>query len=146
MYHPGLALILSRLPAQDWFTPDEAAAHSGWSRSFICNRIKEGKLPAQSFQKDPEHRAKGKGAHESHRIHVDDLATFIAKNGQGRFAELNPFHDVVTIVRTWPAWMRRELATVLARSLSTGTAGTAEGAPTPVKPGPAAAGPGTHLN
>jgi len=117
MYVPGHAIILSRLPNQDWFTLDEAAAHAGWSRSYMRDRIRDGTLAAQEYQKEPAYRAKGKGLHRTYRVHVDDLALFIMRNASGRYSEEKPFRDVAMIIRGWPAWMRRELAKVLARSL-----------------------------
>jgi hypothetical protein len=123
-YLPGKAIILSRLPAKDWFTLDEVAAQSGWSRSFIRDRVKMGELPAQEYQKPVENRAKGKGTHQTYRIHVDDLVVFIMKNGSGRYSEERPFRDVVSIIRTWPVWMIRELLKVINRLLPTPGPGT----------------------
>lgn len=117
-YLPGQAIILSRLPNQDWFTLDEAAGHAGWSRSYMRDRIKDGTLAAQEYQKPHAARAKGKGLHRTYRIHVDDLVLFIMRNGNGRFSEEKPFRDVAMIIRGWPAWMRRELAKHLARGLA----------------------------
>lgn len=148
-YTPGKSLILSRLPDQQWFTLDEAAAHSGWSRSFIRDRVKAGLIPAQEFQKPEPLRAKGRGTHCTYRIHVDDLALFIMRNGSSRFSEEKPFRDVVLIVRAWPLWMVRELhkAIGLILSAQNGNAangtrgGTAKAAP----PGGGAAAPaGDH--
>lgn len=114
-YIPGKALILSRLPAQDWFTLDEAAEHSGWSRSFVRDRVNSGMLPAQKFQKPEAARKKGRGTHCTYRIHVDDLVIFIMSHGNGRYSEEKPFCDVVGIVRTWPKWMIKELIRALAK-------------------------------
>ncbi len=111
-YTPGKALILSRLPAREWFTLDEAAEASGWSRSYIRQRIRQEDLPAQSYQKKT---SSGGRTYLSYRIHVDDLALFIIQNNSGRFTEEKPFVDVVTIVRGWPSWMIRELHTALGR-------------------------------
>lgn len=108
-YTPGKALIFSRLPAQHWFALDEAAEYSGWSRSFIKDRVKDGTLPAQEFQKEEPARSKNKGTHRTYRIHVDDLVFFILKNGNGRYSEQRPFKDVVMITETWPSWMRKAL-------------------------------------
>lgn len=117
-YTPGKSIILSRLPNQQWFTLDEAAEHSGWSRSFIRDRVKSGLLPAQEFQKPESSRAKGRGTHCTYRIHVDDLVLFIMGNGAGRFSEEKPFRDVVLLVRAWPLWMVRELHKALGMILS----------------------------
>ena len=105
-YTPGRSLIYSRLPDQQWFSLDEAAMHSGWSRSFIRARIKAGKLNAQKFQGETE---EDRRAHFTYKIHIDDLALFIMQNASGRFSEEKPFRDVVFIVRGWPLWMLREL-------------------------------------
>jgi len=115
-YQPGKSLILSRLPAKDWFSLDEAAEHSGWSRSFVRSRIVDGTLAAQEFQApgDPARLRR----HRTYRIHVDDLAVFIIRHGAKRYGEEKPFRDVAMILRTWPAWMRREMLTFLERSLS----------------------------
>jgi hypothetical protein len=104
-YIPGRALIYSRLPDQRWFSLDEAAMHSGWSRSFIRARIKTGKLTAQKFQTEGEDRR----PHFTYKIHVDDLVVFIMQHASGRFSEEKPFRDVVSIVRAWPLWMIREM-------------------------------------
>ncbi|MEO5917370.1 MAG: hypothetical protein ABIS50_24285 [Luteolibacter sp.] len=111
-YLPGKAIILSRLPAQDWFTVEEAAEYSGWGRSFIRLRVLSGELPAQkSMGTDSRHPRK----HLYYRIHVDDLALFILSNGSGKYSEEKPFRDIVSIVRTWPLWMIRELQKSLNR-------------------------------
>ena len=110
--------MLSRLPAQEWFTVDEAAAASGWSRSFMRGQIKAGRLAAQSYQA-PE-RAGGR-TYFTYRIHVDDLVTWILTNsGEGSkfFSEEKPFRDVCLVVRFWPAWMRRELIKYLSRTVT----------------------------
>ncbi|MEO5914837.1 MAG: hypothetical protein ABIS50_11430 [Luteolibacter sp.] len=113
-YLPGKAIVLSRLPAQDWFSVDEAAQHSGWGRTFIRQRCISGELPAQQCTGcDARHH----GRNISYRIHVDDLVMFILKNSNGRYSEEKPFRDVATITRTWPEWMRKELVTFLSRSL-----------------------------
>ena len=117
MYTPGQSLILSRLPNQDWFTLDEAAAHSGWSRSYMRDRIRDGTLAAQEYQKPHAARAKGKGLHRTYRVHVDDLVLFIMRNSSGRYSEEKPFLDVAMILRGWPPWMRREMIKHLVRSL-----------------------------
>lgn len=122
-YQPGKAIILSRLPAQQWFTLDEAAEHSGWSRSFIRDRVKAGAIPAQEFQKPVADRGKGRGTHCTYRIHIDDLVLFIMRNNSGRFSEEKPFRDVVLVVRAWPVWMIRELHKALGRILSATTTG-----------------------
>jgi hypothetical protein len=115
-YIPGKALILSRLPALEWFTLDQAAEASGWSRSYIRQRIRQGDLPAQAYQKKTTH---GGRTYLSYRIHVDDLCIFIMQNNSGRFSEEKPFRDIVTIVRGWPKWMIRELHTAIGRLLQT---------------------------
>ena len=117
MYIPGHTIILSRLPAQDWFTLDEAARHAGWSRSFMRDRILDGTLTAQEYQREPEFRSKKQGLHRTYRVHIDDLVLFIARNAACHYSEEKPFRDVAMIIRGWPAWMRREMAKVLARSL-----------------------------
>jgi hypothetical protein len=124
-YLPGKALILSRLPPKDWFTLDEAAQYSGWSRSFIVARVRSGELPAQQYQKPLKNRAKGKRTHLTHRIYMDDLVIFIMRNSGGRYTEEKPFRDVVSIIRTWPAWMIRELLKALNRILPQTGAGQA---------------------
>lgn len=114
-YLPGKPIILSRLPAQDWFTLDEAAAAAGWSRSFMRDRINDGTLPAQSYQRPVAARAKGRGTHCTYRVHVDDLTLFIIRHGAKRYSEEKPFRDVHAIVRTWPRWMVRELIKALGK-------------------------------
>jgi hypothetical protein len=115
-YLPGKPIILSRLPAQDWFTLDEAAAHSGWGRTFVRNRILNGELPAQECKTgDPRHT----GRNHSYRIHVDDLVVFIIRNSQGKYTEEKVFRDAATIIRSWPAWMRRELVKFVNHTLGT---------------------------
>jgi hypothetical protein len=114
-YLPGHPIILSRLPAKDWFTLDEAAAAAGWSRSFMRDRIKDGTLPAQSYQKPFQARAKGRGTHGTYRIHVDDLVLFIVRHGAKEYSEEKPFRDVAAIIRTWPRWMISELSKVIAK-------------------------------
>lgn len=112
-YTPGKALILNRLPSQEWFDPDEAAAASGWSPSFIKSRITDGTIPAQSFRKrgeDPTVRV-----HRTNRIHVDDLVIFIMLNGQGRYEEKKSFSDLIAVIRNWPLWMLRELYKALGK-------------------------------
>lgn len=108
-YQPGRSIILSRLPARDWFSIDQAAAASGWSRSFIRGQIKAGRLPAQAYRKP----ARGTGRpYFVYRIHVDDLVTWILSNtGEGSkfYTEEKPFRDICLVVRLWPSWMRREL-------------------------------------
>ena len=112
-YLPGKPIILSRLPAKEWFSLDEAAAAAGWSRSFMRGRIHDGTLPAQAFQKPLTARGNRRGTHTTYRVHVDDLALFIIRHGAKRYSEEKPFRDVAAIVRTWPRWMARELAKVL---------------------------------
>lgn len=126
-YLPGKAIILSRLPAHDWFTLDESAKYSGWSRSYMRDRIKDGSLAAQEFQKPEAARAKGKGTHMTYRIHVDDLVVFIMRNGTGRYTEEKPFRDVVAIIRSWPLWMIRELQKALNRLHPVPSPGAAQG-------------------
>lgn len=116
-YLPGKALVLSRLPGQDWFSLEEAATHSGWSRSHMRNRVKDGTLVAQAFQKAAPAGSKRPGVHQTYRIHVDDLVIFIIRNGNGRPTEEKHFRDVVSIIRAWPPWMIRELQKVLTRLL-----------------------------
>lgn len=118
-YEPGRALILSRLPAKDWFTLDEAATHAGWSHAFMRARVADGSLAVQEFQKPVECRAWGRGRHCSYRVHIDDLVLFILRHPSGRwnFSEEKPFRDVAMITRSWPKWMRRELIKTLERSL-----------------------------
>ena len=113
-YTPGKSLILSRLPALEWFTLDQAAEASGWSRSHIRKRIQLGDIRAQSYQKKT---SLGGRTYLSYRIHVDDLVLFIIQHNSGRFnfEEKKPFVDIVTIVRGWPYWMIRELHTALGR-------------------------------
>ncbi len=117
-YIPGKPLLLSRLPAREWFSVAEAAQYSGWGRSYVTDRIKDGTLPAQEYQKPEEKRAKGKGKHSTYRIHVDDLVLFIINNSAGRINEEKHFSDVAMIIRRWPAWMRRELLKFVDRTLS----------------------------
>lgn len=126
-YLPGKALVLSRLPAKDWFTLDESAQYSGWSRSYMRDRIKDGSIAAQEFQKPEKARAKGKGTHCTYRIHIDDLVVFIMKNGRDRFSEEKPFRDVVSIIRSWPTWMIRELHKAIGRILPAQAARTDDG-------------------
>lgn len=114
-YLPGKALVLSRLPAQDFFSVEEAARHSGWSPSFIRARCNSGDLAAQSFQKTGAGSTRADGKHVTYRIHVDDLVLWILTNGQEKYREEKPFRDVVSIIRTWPLWMVRELQKVLKR-------------------------------
>ena len=114
-YLPGKPLILSRLPAQDWFTLEEAAAHSGWGRTFVRARIVNGELPAQECKTgDVRHT----GRNNTYRIHVDDLVLFILRNSHGKYTEEKTFRDAATILHTWPAWMRREMIKCLERSLA----------------------------
>jgi hypothetical protein len=118
-YLPGKAIILSRLPAQDWFTLDEAAEHSGWSRSFIRLRVISGELPAQAYPAEPAPSDTYCRARlQRTRIHIDDLVLFILRNGNGRYTDEKTFRDAATIMRTWPAWMRREMVKHLQRSLT----------------------------
>ncbi len=106
-YTPGKTIILSRLPAQDWFTVAEVARYSGWSENFIKNQIYLGKIPAQSYQSEADKR--GVKQHQTHRVYIDDLVIFIMLNGQGRYDEKKSFGDVVAVLRPWPLWMLREL-------------------------------------
>ena len=115
-YIPGKSIILSRLPAKEWFTLDEVGYHSGWGRSFIRDRIKDGSLQAQEYQR-PEDARKGKRPHLTYRVHVDDLALFIIRHGS-KMTEERPFRDVAMIVRSWPRWMIKEMQTFIERTLS----------------------------
>ena len=120
-YVPGKSLVLSRLPAQEWFTAEEAAAASGWSRTFINARIRDGKLVAQQWQPDPDQPQVAGPARlncRTYKIHVDDLALFIMLNGRGRYTEAKPINDVIMIVRSWPRWLLRHLHTALGRLLA----------------------------
>lgn len=117
-YLPGKAVILSRLPAQDWFTPDEAAEHSGWSRSFIRTRVISGDLPAQTYPAPVPAGSGTRARHLTAKIHVDDLVLFILRNSNGKYTDEKVFRDVATVIRTWPAWMRREMVKHLERSLT----------------------------
>ena len=115
-YLPGKAIILSRLPAQDWFTIDEAAEYSGWGRTFVRSHVVSGELPAQQGTGcDARYRAKN----SSYRIHIDDLVFFIIRNGNGHYTEEKPFRDVISIIRSWPVWMIRELQKALNRLFPT---------------------------
>lgn len=116
-YLPGKAIILSRLPAKDWFSLEEAAKHSGWSRTFIRRHITSGTLAAQACQRSSDKPASNGGKYATYRVHVDDLVVFILKNGGSRYSEERPFRDIVSIIRLWPAWMIRELQKVLNRML-----------------------------
>lgn len=113
-YLPGKAIILSRLPAQDWFTVDEAAEYSGWGRTFVRSHVLTGDLPAQQ-RTGCDARYRGKNT--SYRIHVDDLVFFILRNGNGKYTDEKVFRDVATVLRTWPVWMRKELIKYLDRSI-----------------------------
>lgn len=107
-YQPGRAIVLSRLPDREWFTLDQAAEASGWSRSFLRKQIKRGQLPAQSHRRGSVESRK----YYVYRIHVDDLAAWIIRNsgeGSKHYSEEKPFRDICLIVRFWPSWMRREL-------------------------------------
>lgn len=117
-YQPGKAIILSRLPAQDHFTVEQAALHSGWSPSFIRARCNTGELPAQEYNKPGSGLTRATGKHSSYRIHIDDLVLFILRNGNGKYTDEKIFRDAATILRTWPAWMRREMIKWLERSLA----------------------------
>lgn len=126
-YTPGKPLILHRLPAQEWFSVDEAAHASGWSPSFIKARITDGTIPAQSYRDanaDPEVRV-----HRSNRIHVDDLVLFILLNGQGRYEEKKSFGDVIAVIRSWPLWMLKEMHKALGLLIEKRTANAAHSAP-----------------
>ena len=113
-YLPGKPLILSRLPAKDWFTLEEAAAHSGWGRTFVRARIVNGELPAQECKTGD---ARHTGRNHTYRIHVDDLVLFIIRNSHGKYSEEKTFRDAAAIITSWPAWMRRELVKFINRSL-----------------------------
>lgn len=113
-YLPGKDLIGNRLPNQEWFSLDEAAHHSGWGRTFIRDRVKDGTLPSQKFQGESKRRA----VHLTYRVHRDELVLFILRNGQGHYREEKPFRDVAMIVRQWPGWMQRELVKFVNQSLS----------------------------
>lgn len=112
--HPSLPskpIILSRLPAKEWFGLDEAAAHSGWGRGFVRARILKGELPAQACTTGD---ARHTGRNSTYRIHVDDLCFFIIRNPARKLTDA-PFRDLAMIIRSWPAWMRRELVKLLDR-------------------------------
>lgn len=117
-YLPGKHVVLSRLPAQDYFTVEEAARHSGWSPSFIRRCCNTGELACQEYQKTGKGTTRAEGKHASYRIHIDDLVFFILRNGNGKYTDEKPFRDVADIVRTWPAWMRQEMVKHLNRSLA----------------------------
>jgi hypothetical protein len=125
-YTPGKPLILSRLPAQDWFTPDQAASASGWSPSYIKARIADGTIPAQSRAPESESRPTSRC---SNRIHIDDLVLFILLNGQGRYEEKKSFADVVAVLRPWPLWMLKEMHKALGLLIEKRTARIAHAAP-----------------
>lgn len=124
-YVPGKAIVLSRLPAQDWFTVEEAARYSGWGRTYVVERIAAGKLPAQEGTSSSPRRI---GRNRTYRIHVDDLVLFILLNSRGKYTEERPFRDVVAIIRPWPAWMQRELIKVLNRLVPVPATGTGQAA------------------
>lgn len=107
----GTYIVLSRLPAKDWFTVDEAAQYSGWCRTYIKERIADGTLTAQQSAQ------KNKRAYAVKRIHVDDLALFIIQHGRGGYSEGKPLQDVLAITRTWPAWLRRHLVSAIEKTL-----------------------------
>jgi hypothetical protein len=112
--HPSLPskpIILSRLPAKEWFGLDEAAAHSGWGRGYVRARIVNGELPAQACTTGD---ARHTGRNSTYRIHVDDLCFFIIRNPRRKLTE-EPYRDVTMILRAWPAWMRREFVKLLNR-------------------------------
>jgi len=129
---PGTAIILSRLPAQDWFSVEEAARHSGWSRNFVRARILSGDLSAQSHDRKPDAR-RSAGKHATYRIHVDDLVLFIMRNSRGKYADAKLLSDAAQIIRSWPANLQRGLIIYLNRRLpqdpGQGSAGTAARAP-----------------
>lgn len=113
---PGTAIILSRLPAQDWFTVEEAAECSGWSSSFIRARISKGELAAQKYDQKRDGK-RGAGNYSSFRIHVDDLVLFIMRNSRGKYADAKLLSDAAMIIRTWPANLQRGLMIYLNRHL-----------------------------
>jgi len=120
-YQPGRSIVLARLPARDWFSIDQAAEASGWSRSFIRGQIKAGRLPAQSYRKPDRRNGR---PYYVYRIHIDDLASWILANtGEGSrfYTEEKPFRDICLIIRFWPAWMRKELIRHLQSTVATST-------------------------
>lgn len=113
---PGTALILSRLPAQDWFTIDEAAKAAGWGRTFVRDCITSGKLAAQECKPEEGRRKAGRKA--SYRIYVDDLVFFIMRNSRGKYETARLVSDAAIIIRQWPASVQRGLIIYLERHLS----------------------------
>lgn len=124
-YLPGKAIILSRLPAQDWFSVEEAARYSGWGRTFVREHCVAGKLPAQGVKSCNPRRS---GKNITYRIHVDDLVLFILQNSNGKYSEERPFRDIVSVIRSWPPWMIRELLKVLNRLVPVPISGTGQAA------------------
>lgn len=112
---PATAIILSRLPAKDWFTIDEAAAASGWGRTFVRDCIATGKLAAQECAGA---EAKRPGRKSTYRIHVDDLVLFIMRNSHGKYETAKLVSDAVLIIRQWPPQVQRGLMIYLERNLS----------------------------
>lgn len=102
----GDSIIRSRLPAQDWFTIDEAAAASGWGRTFIRECINNGTLISRpcalAATRKPGRRAK-------YRIHADDLVLFIMRNGHGKYETIKLVSDAAAIIRKWPRSLQRWL-------------------------------------
>jgi hypothetical protein len=113
---PGTAIILSRLPAQDWFTVEEAARHSGWSRNFVRARILSGDLSAQSHDRKPDFK-RGYGKHGTKRIHVDDLAKFIMDNSRGGYQDAKILAATAGVIRKWSQPLQRGLMTYLEKRL-----------------------------
>lgn len=114
---PTTAIILSRLPAQDWFSLEEAARHSGWSRSFIRRRIRSGELAAQGCYRSSNKPKNKDGQYATYRIHVDDLVLFIMRNSRGKYADAKLLSDAAIIIRSWPANIQRGLIIYLNRHL-----------------------------
>lgn len=115
---PSTAIILSRLPAQDWFTIDEAAAASGWGRTFIRECILEGKLAAQDCAGGKSCKSGKPGRKATYRIHVDDLVLFIMRNSRGKYETVKLVSDAALIIRQWPRQVQRGLIIYLERNLS----------------------------
>lgn len=111
----GCAVILSRLPAQDWFTVEEAAAASGWGRTFVRDKIVAGQLAAQECNREGQKRPGRKCAY---RIHIDDLVLFIMRNSRGRYEAQKLVSDAALIIRQWPPGVQRGLIIYLERNLS----------------------------
>ncbi len=114
---PGTAIILSRLPAKDWFSLEEAARYSGWSPKFVRQKISNGELAAQACQRNTSKPKSKTGQYATYRIHVDDLVLFIMRNSRGKYADAKLLSDAAIIIRSWPANIQRGLIIYLNRHL-----------------------------